>query len=225
MKIVLLALCIQLVFAKELADSVKSVAGTIASPEVKASIEVLEALRTTSSTKISDRYEPAGFTYFVNTMDYSRGAIHADNLDKQIKFWLSDKIFNGIPQVYHNILPQAIEEYSLQVMDEEYHKQKYELSFNNGAGTLFMLQLMVTPHPTKANVMRWEKYLLMSSFKPSAPYVIVTKSKCNILKCSADDKIVYMPVSMTDSHIRTVIDLNLQILSQFNKKSQLAIGS
>jgi hypothetical protein len=82
-----------------------------------------------------------------------------------------------------------------------------------------MLVLTLTPHPTKPNVLQWSKYVLSTEFEPAAPYVIVTQSDCNLLSCDRSDEIVYLPVTVTDTHIRSIIDLNLNMMSGFTKQN------
>jgi hypothetical protein len=207
-----------------ISDAIKKVAGTIGSPEVTAMMEVLKSLKTESSTTISNRVEPVGFKYISNIMDHSSGAVYLVNLDKLINIWLEDEVFTVLTTSYKNVLARAIKEYSIQVADEAYSKQKFELSFNDGKGNLMLLAFNIAPHPTKANVFKWSKDVLVSSFQPMPPYVIVSHSDCNILSCDRHDEIVYLDAGLTDSHIYSIINMNMQFLSQMRINENLLTG-
>ena len=205
----------------EIEDKLQAAAIASGNPEIAVAIEVLKALKTTSETKISERYDQFGFTSINNVMEHSRGAVWTHNLNELIKLWLNDGGFNSISDSNKNILAKAIAEYSLLIQDEQYRKQRFDLSFNDGVGKLFMMILTLEPHPTKPNAIKWEKLVLESHFKPAPSYVIITESDCDILSCDRTDKIVYMPVTVSDVHIHALLNMNLAILNEFNNNNLL----
>jgi hypothetical protein len=207
----------------DLSESLSDAASVIGSPEIKSAIEVLKAFKQESSTSISERYEPAGFESLNNVMSHGKGAVLSSNLDKLINLWLEDESFKTFDSAYKKVISLAMREFAIQVAEEPYINQKFDLSYNNGQGTLFLMSITLTPHKQRSDVFLWEKYLLMSTFRPSKPYVIITETDCNIINCDRTDHIVYLEASITDAHIRSLIDLNVQFLENFNSK-YLTIG-
>ena len=123
---------------------------------------------------------------------------------------------------YKTFLSYCIKEYALQIIEDTYYKKKFDLSFNDGHGHLYLFTLVLAPHPSKSNALKWEKSILCTDFTPAAPYVIVTNSDCNIFSCDRYDEIVYLPVSVTNTHIDSIIDLNLEMMSQINGKNMIS---
>jgi hypothetical protein len=231
MKVVFISLCFVFLVVtatddknnlKNFKETVADVAGTVGSPEMKAAIEVIRALKTESSTSISNRHEVAGFKSLSNTMNHGSGAVYVSNLDKLVQLWLDDDTFNNLPTDYKKLIATAIREYSLQVIEYAYTRQTYKISFNNGRGELFLLSLSLTPKLERGDVLLWEKFILSATFEPSPPYVIITTSDCNLLSCDRTDQIVYLEASITDAHIRSLIDVNTQFLTSFYQRT---IGS
>ena len=202
-------------------EAFTSAAGVVGDPRVQAAIETLKAFKTESSTSIGERYDPAGFEFIHNVIVHGTGATYSYNLDKLVALWLEDDAFKGVEETYKKVVSLAMREYALQVSSEPYLNQKFDLSYNNGQGSLFLMTVALVPHHEHKNVFLWERYLLVSSFRPSKPYVIVTHSDCDILSCDRTDQIVYLEASITDAHIRSIIDLNINFLGRFN---QLAIS-
>jgi hypothetical protein len=202
---------------KDITTKVKEAAGMIASPEVSAAIEILKAIRTESSRTISERHDKVEFLNINNALDHGYGATYTEKLDELIKFWLEDPVFVSMSMEHKTIISRAIKEYSMQIENERYKKAKYDLSFNDGQGKIFMLVLTIEPHPTISRGVKWEKYIAWTTFKPGPSYVVVTTSDCNILSCDRSDEIVYLPTTITDAHIQALMNMNIKMMIDFNK--------
>lgn len=202
---------------KSLGEAINDVASVMGNPELAASVELLKSIRSESSTTMSERHEQAGFMRMNHVYDYSNGAIYKNKLDKLVSVWLNDDIFNFLSPKHKTLLTNAIEEYALQYDCETYNKQKFELSFNNGKGKLFIIMLSLTPHITNTDVILWGKYILSTDFEPAPPYVVVTHSDCNLLSCDRYDEIVYLPVAMTDAHINSIINMNIGLIETWQQ--------
>lgn len=199
----------------KLSKSIETAAVASGHPEIAAAIEILKNFKTESSTVMGPKQDQVGFKYFHNVHDHGYGSVNLNKLDQLIKLWLDDETFDFLSDTYKKILSSATKEYSLQVFEDVYHKQKFNLFFNDGKGSLFMLMLTLSPHPTLSNVVKWEKFLIQTNFEPAPSYIIVTTSDCNILSCDRSDEIVYMPVVMTNEHIDNIIKLNIDIINFF----------
>lgn len=194
--------------------NVQATASVLGSPEIANVISVLKSLKTESSTTMSERHKQEGFASLRNIYDYSYGAIYYSNIEKLVELWLEDNIFDYLSHVHKKILINSLKEYALQFVsiEDKYHKQKFELVFNNGKGSLFFLMLTLSAHPSNSSALKWEKYIVWSEFEPAPPYVVVTKSKCNIVSCKRSDEIVYLPATITDTHIQSIVKLNLDMV-------------
>lgn len=179
---------------------------TIDPSEILDGLEILKKIRPESDSFITNKYDQVGFKKIHNIFDYSYGAVFNHNLDKQFQIWLEDDIFNFISQKDKSKIFKSIEEYTIQFNEEPFHKQKLEITFNEGKGTLIAFLLKLTPHPTKPNVIKWEKYIISSEFEAAQSFIIMTKSKCNILSCKRKDEIVYLPGLITNEHLKSIVD-------------------
>ncbi|AKI80532.1 hypothetical protein QJ850_gp167 [Acanthamoeba polyphaga mimivirus] len=199
----------------DLSDTIGKVGALLENPAVMTAIEVLKSLKSESSTTISDRYDQTGFLSINNNYDYSKGAVLISRMDELISHWLNDNTYDFITDGQKKTISKALKEYTLQLAEDPYYKQKYELSFNDGKGSLFMMILSVSPHPTNINAIRWEKYILQTDFVPAPSYVIITESDCDILSCDRTDKIVYLPTVLNQAHMDQIISMNLGMLTGF----------
>jgi hypothetical protein len=193
-----------------------------ASPETAAALEALTILKTESSTTISDRHDQVGFKTLEHIVDYSRGSIYEAKLDTLIDLWLSDDILSSIEPRHKAIVISKLKEYALQIKDENFHTQRFDLKFNNGAGKLFLLVLSFQPHPTKPNAIKWDKVLMTAFFEPAPPYVIITESDCNIISCDRTDRIEYLPAMLTDAHTQSILQLSMNLLSTHQASNMIA---
>ncbi|AYV83388.1 MAG: hypothetical protein Hyperionvirus6_69 [Hyperionvirus sp.] len=187
-------------------------------PEIAGLIETIKTLSSTSQLTTSMVYDQSGFTEISNSLDYSRGEILKVNFDMLVRDWLNDPILGTIPEQYKKVLPVAMKEYSYQLVNTEYEKQKYELSFNNGNGLLFMFHILLSPSNAGDHALRYEKHVLVSKFKAAAPYVLITESDCDLLGCDLTTNFVYTEAKINDAHIKTILDMNMRMLQEFNRK-------
>lgn len=191
----------------------ESVAVLASHPEIAAGIELLKNFKTESSTSISNHYEQSGFIKFNNINDCSSGAIYTYNFNKLVSLWLTDPIFEYLQSEHKNVIIMIIKEYALQVFEEQYKKNKMELNFNDGKGSLFMLTLYFEPHQSKADIIKWGKCIIWSEFEPAPSYVIITKNDCNIIKCKSRDTITYLPTTINNAHLDAIKYINLNFMS------------
>jgi len=192
------------------------------SPEAAATLEALSILKTESSTTISDRHDQVGFKTLEHMVDFSRGSVYESKLDTLIDLWLDDDIMLSIEPRHKAIVVRKLKEYALQIKDENFHTQRFDLKFNDGAGKLFLLVLSFQPHPTKENAVRWNKVLMSAFFEPAPPYVIITESDCSILSCDRTDRIEYLPAMLTDAHTQSILQLSMNLLSTNQASNMIA---
>lgn len=192
------------------------------SPEAAAAVEAISVLKSETSTTISDRHDQAGFAALDHMVDYTRGAIHEDKLDKMIDLWLSDDILSSIEPRHKNVVIHKLKEYSLQIKEADFRTQRYDFKFNDGVGNLFLVIISFKPHQFKQNVVTWDKVLMTASFKPAPPYVIITESDCNLLSCDRTDRIEYMPAMLTDAHTNSLLQISANLLSAQQATNMIA---
>jgi len=211
------------VSSETLASKVKDAAEVLGNDQVSKAVEVLKAIRPETSTSISARVEPVGFLSIDNSISHGIGVVAGYNIDVLIKNWMSDSSFVELSQSYRDLFSSAMRDYAIQVKDEAYTQKRMELHFHDSVGTLVMLSLDLVPHKTKTNTYHWEIFLVRSKFAPAQPYVVVTTSDCNLFSCDRQDEIVYMPATLTDSHINSIINLNIGFIMGFNNYAQNAV--
>jgi len=176
----------------------------------------LKNFKTESSMTIGPKQDQVGFKYLHNVHDHAYGSVSLNKLDQLIKIWLDDETLEFLSDKYKKILSSAMKEYSLQMFEDTYHKQKFELSFSDGKGSLFMLMLTLSPHPTLPNVLKWEKFLLETNFEPAPSYIVITTSDCDFFSCDRFDEIVYMPTVMTNLHMNDIVKLHIDMINFFS---------
>lgn len=192
------------------------------SPEAAAAIEAISMLKQETSTMISDRHDQAGFASLNHMVDYGRGAVYESKLDALIDIWMNDDILLNIDHKHKMVVINKLKEYTMQIKDEGFFAQRYDLKFNDGSGNLFLMVLSFNPHPTKPNVIKWDKVLMIASFKPAPPYVIITESDCNLLSCDRTDRIEYLPAMLTDAHTHSILQLSMNLLGNSVANNMIA---
>jgi len=200
----------------------KTAAIMAVSPEAAATLEALSILKSESSTTISDRHDQAGFAELNHMVDYGRGSVHESKIDALINIWLNDDILANINPKHKAVVMSKLNEYAIQVKDENFHTQRYDLKFNDGAGHLFLMILSFRPHPTKPNVIKWDKVLMVASFKPAPPYVIITESDCDLLSCDSTDRIEYLPAMLTDAHTQSILQVSMNLLGNTQSTNMIS---
>ncbi|XWV26722.1 hypothetical protein QJ857_gp0333 [Tupanvirus soda lake] len=201
---------------EELAEKVEKVAAIIGNPKVAAAIEIIKALKTESSSTISERKDQTGFLNIQNNYEYGHGAVLISKMEQLISFWLNDNTYIFLTMEQKNTVSKALTEYTFQIAEDPFYKQKYELSFSDGRGSIFMMVLSFEPHPTNPNAVKWQKHILKSNFVPAPSYVIVTESDCNIFSCDRSDHIVYLPAVLNKGHIEEIVRINMEMLTSFS---------
>lgn len=192
------------------------------SPETAAALEALQILKRETSTTISDRHDQVGFASLEHVVDYSRGSVYESKLDQLIDIWLNDDIMSSIEPRHKAIVVNKLKEYALQVKDEDYKTQRYDLKFNDGAGKMFLVVISFKPHPTKQNAIKWDKVLMTASFKPAPPYVIITETDCDLLSCDRTDRIEYLPAMLTDAHTQSILQISMDMMIQQTASNMIA---
>lgn len=191
-------------------ESIAQKASLIMNPEVAIALELLKSSYSSTTTQIIER---ACFDKINNVFDHSKGDVMKDNLVNLIEFWMSIDQFVLIPEPNRKTLANSIVEYKMTTMRSTYVKRRFEISFNDGVGHMFMLLITLNADVNRKNVIIWEKLVLVSEFIPSKPYTIVTESDCNLLGCDRTDTIVYLPAVVTNDHINTIITMNMNAFS------------
>jgi hypothetical protein len=175
--------------------------------------QVFSMLKTETTTTIHDPVYPAGFTSLHTGIDHNQGAIKKENIPQLFDIWLTNVA--RTPESIQNI-KNFIQLYMIQDVYDPLEKTVFQFSFDDGHGQLYFLRMVLAPHETIEDVVRWETLAWYSDFTPAKPFTIVTKSKCNILSCKSTDKIVYMEAVITQDHINTVANLGINFLHLFN---------
>jgi hypothetical protein len=175
--------------------------------------QVFTMLKTESTTKMGDIVHPEGFSELNMGMDHGQGACKKDKLPQLFDIWLQDVARS--PESMQNIRT-FIQLYMIQDVYDPLEKTAFQFSFDDGHGTMMFIRMILEPHPTVADVVRWEKLSWYSDFKPAKPFAIVTKSKCNILHCSTKDSIVYMEATIDEAHISEIANLGIKFLHLFD---------
>lgn len=199
----------------DLFDTISKVASIASKPEIIAAVELLKTFKQESSLTIGDRKDQMGFWDIQNDYDYVHGSVLIEDMDNLISFWLDDDTYCFLNNHQKNIISRAIKEYTMQIMTDSFYKQKYELSFSDGKGSIFMMILSITPHPVRNNAVKWTKYVLKVDFVPAPSYVIATESSCNLFSCDRTDSIVYLPTVLNGAHIREIVTMNIDMLMGF----------
>lgn len=179
------------------------------SPELATAIQLLQ---TSSSSTIGPKTNQRGFYKLENTYDISKGATLKTNLNKLIKLWFTYEF--KLSEKHKNIIGMSIEEYMLQLENERYEKRRFEIHFNNGHGSIFLLLIIMEPYLN--NAVKWTKQILTSEFIIAPSYVIITNSDCDIFSCSREDSIVYLPTSITDEHTQMILNMTLNMTLMLN---------
>lgn len=192
-------------------DTAKKAMMLIKDPDVKNGIEIIKQFKIDKSKTIGQRYEQLGFMSVKNIHDYSKGAVNVNDIDTIIKLWLNESYYNSINSDIKNFISFSIKEYELSIKNKSFEKQKFDVMYNNGYGKLVMVSITFTPDNKNPNIINWTRHIIYADFKPAPSYIIVTHSKCNILRCKRNDEIVYLPVTINDDHINFILNLNSDI--------------
>jgi hypothetical protein len=194
------------------ATGIQAAIGTVGQllPELS---QVFDMLKTTTTTKMGDISHPEGFSQLNMGMDHGQGACKKDKLPQLFDLWMEDVARS--PESMQNI-KNFIQLYMIQDVYDPLEKTAFQFSFDDGHGTMMFIRMVLEPHPTVADVVRWEKLSWYSDFKPAKPFAIVTKSKCNILHCSTKDSIVYMEATIDDAHISQIANMGIKFLHLFD---------
>lgn len=203
---------------KGLSDLMKTASLALTDPRLAAAIELIKNIKTESSTTIGEiQNAKAGFYEFNTDFEIASGTILSKNIDKLIRLWLTNSFFDTMPKLYKSVIADSIEELSLQMENTNYMKQRFSIHFQDGKGTVHMLVIMFEYDPVIGGT-RWTKQALVGGFVPARDWVIVTRSRSNILSSSRTDEIVYMPPYLSREHIENFMKINKEMILSFYKQ-------
>lgn len=202
----------------KLDEQLNKLSSFIGISNVEGALSMLKELQEYTSTEVSSYTEQAGFVKLSSKIDYSYGSIYSIKMPKLIELWLESDIFDGVDNTNKNKISKAIEEYYLQVLGEPFRKHVFSLDFNNNKGNMFMLILDITIHPTKKDVLQWQKYISINEFEPAPPFVILTETDCGPFSCDRADIIKYLPATLTNAHIDSIMKLNMNMIAYFARE-------
>lgn len=190
--------------------------------KAKIALEVIKLLRSESSLTIGSLNKGEGFTDLSNTLEMSHGSILIDSIPQLLELFIDDDMFQKVNPEIKNSIKKTIREYSLQLKEDKYKKQKQSLNFHDGYGVYYMIIVSFDPHPKRTDAVLWSTQILYGSFVPSHDWVIVTESDCNILSCDRVDRISYLPAKITDGHMRAIVNINADMLNGFSNDKQIS---
>lgn len=183
--------------------------------EINNVIHTLKSLQTVSTSTMSERHDQVGFLNMNHIMDHASGDVDIYNLESLVSFWLEDPIFNTIDKKQKNIVIRSLNEYALQIAGSNYNTKRYDMSFNDGKGTLFLFIVSFQHHKTNEHAVKWEKFIMSSHFTPAHAYVIITESNCNLLSCDTYDRIEYLPTTLTNDHINSILISSIGLTEKY----------
>jgi hypothetical protein len=186
-------------------------------------LKFVDKIKTYSVSSLSDRHSKVGFDNLKINNDMSSGDILIENIDKLIKLWFKNKIISETTTYYTEILIESLEEFALSSKKTTKSKINFDLLFSNknDGGSMFFMNLEFSLHPSEKNILLWKKYISLTLFDVSADTMVLTNSKCDILKCKSSDSIVYLPKYITYEHVEAIMKINFMTLSVFFDNDKL----
>lgn len=204
---------------KSLEDTFLKIAGLAGSPELSATLAVLQSFKTESSSTISNINQGVGFKSIYNRIQHNSGDISKQSIGKLFQHLLKDDAFVEIADIYKKIITRTIEEYAFICDEGEFKKQEFSISYENGKGMMYYIVMSLSPSPLVKDAIRYMYYITSSLFEPAQPYVVITHSDCNILSCNRADQIVFLPATITDAHMKSLVDINIKLVLEFSRNA------
>ena len=188
---------------------------TFGSKETKNLIENVEMLKTTSSTTIGPRVEPAGFTEIKTQVLEITGGIRIERIPALVGIHLGNPIFSEMSADVRQEVAREIGAYVICEMDMASSIKYVDINFVN-SGWINLLQMSFAPIHDRPGIMRYAYRVARATFTPARPYVVVTHSKSNIWGSRSESTITYLPAVVTTDHIRAVTDITLGLIADCN---------
>lgn len=170
----------------------------------KTFLEIAKEFQTHSSTRISDRIDPAGYSQLSIVNDTFVHTCHVNNIDADVNLWMSDEIFAGIPASTRNKLNVRLNMYRNGYRDRPTDIYSINFNFIDGKGKLIVCQIAFLPEKNNVERITCAYRTAMTSFVPSAPYVIITESSKDFFGSESHQRIEYLPNRVTDDHVKSV---------------------
>jgi len=181
----------------------------IEEPMSSIALQIADKLKTYSISSIGDRHSKIGFDNLKIGNDVSTGDILVENIDRLIDLWFKNKVITDTTIHFSKILSESLQEYVLSSKTTKKSKINFDLSFrNNDGGSMSLMNLEFSQHPTNNNILLWKKYVSQTSFDVSADTVVVTNSDCDIFKCVSRDSIVALPKYITYEHVEAIMKIH-----------------
>lgn len=169
-------------------------------------LNMIKELKTDSSSTIQSVQENSGFLELSGTVDRSSGGVtNSSQLEALMHFWLSEDAFAFMPSGFKQTLQRSFVEALLSDW-AHFQKQRFQISYQDGLGSMLMFDLLLVNSS-------YSKLMLTARFRPAPKFLILRDSDCNLLSCTTNDRVVYLPPTLTDAHLATVANMFVQMLS------------
>ena len=182
---------------------------------------VASVVHTDSSTKIQGIHSQTGFERLSNIGDYLGSYVLIESIPQLVTNWkkrLSRGDIDLTPRQIESIMDD-FDDYELSIKKEPALIMKQSLSYKNHEGN--MVYLVYTIVPTSIDgMMFYSKFKAVTDFKVAQKYAIMTRSKCNIVKCKSVDYIQYIDTPISEEHWETIMRMNIK----FIRTAQLLIN-
>ena len=183
-------------------------------------LQMLEMMKSESSSTITSTNPGSGFLELKASMDCNEGSCRVGNLPKLFNIWLRDK---KIPENVLKELEDYLEELSLQDWSGPCQRKLFELVFQDGKGFYWVLGVAFFPQKNpERDAVRYMKFFYKTSFKVAPAYMIVRETYKDWFTTEVEDRIVYLPATLTDDHIKSLKSICLNAMcTTFGEGGQL----
>jgi len=177
----------------------------------------LQMFKRDSTSKMGEVQQQSGFTNLESHTDYATGAVRQIRLPDLFKVWVNTFPMEGTAKAK---LLEFMQESEFQEFIEPNQRHVQDFKFSDAKGKLYYLKVVLQQHPSMADVVQWEKVMWTANFQVAAPFMVVTKSKCNFFGCKTKDSVQYLQATLQPEHINTVKGLAIPFVSISNTAGQ-----
>jgi hypothetical protein len=166
-----------------------------------------------SSTTIQEISSQEGFDRLINIGEYMTSSVLKTNLPKLIENWKNrlDKSNIDLSPTQIKTIMDDFDDYELSIVTDSTLIMKQSITYKNLEGNMvYLLYTIWTTNNT--DVVNWSKFTTFTNFKIAQKYAIMTRSKCNIIRCKSEDYIKYIDTPITEHHWQTIMKMNLEFI-------------
>ncbi len=170
----------------------------------------LQMFKRDSTSKMGDIQSQTGFNSLESHTDYATGVVRQIRLPELFKIWINTFPMEGNAKAR---LLEFMQESEFQEFIEPNQRHVQDFKFSDAKGKLYYLKVVLQQHPTMADVVQWEKVMWTANFQVAAPFMVVSKSKCNFFGCKNKDSVQYLQATLNPEHIAAVKSLAIPFVS------------